>query len=155
MHVPRPTEGHERLARLAGRWVGQETMMPSPWMPEKKNATGKIEGRLALDGLMLVTDYHQEQNGEVTFRGHGVYGYDEKTDRYTMYWFDSTATEPSAPVYGKWEGDTLIFEKTADGRTSRYVYRLESDDVYHFRIEQAEADKAPVVFMETVFTRAR
>jgi hypothetical protein len=76
MEMPTPDEHHEKLSVLAGSWVGEETMYPSPWDPAGGGARGFIEARMDLHGMFLVSDYRQERGGAVTYRGHGVYGWD-------------------------------------------------------------------------------
>ncbi|MEK7820622.1 MAG: MotA/TolQ/ExbB proton channel family protein, partial [Pseudomonadota bacterium] len=44
----------------------------------------------------LITDYAQERDGKIHYRGHGAYGGDAARGRYTMYWFDSMGSDPSA-----------------------------------------------------------
>ena len=34
MEMPKPTEAHQKLAALAGRWTGSETIPPCPWDPK-------------------------------------------------------------------------------------------------------------------------
>ncbi len=34
MELPQPTNGHERLQKLAGTWAGEEHMEPTKWRPE-------------------------------------------------------------------------------------------------------------------------
>jgi hypothetical protein len=55
MEMPKPSDGHRRLERLAGRWEGEEKMEPSPWDPQGGTALGCVTG-------------------------HGVYTYDPKED---------------------------------------------------------------------------
>lgn len=53
MEIPKPAPGHLRLETLAGLWEGEETMYPSPWLPEGGHATGRTRSRLALNGFAL------------------------------------------------------------------------------------------------------
>ncbi|MFQ5690397.1 MAG: DUF1579 family protein [Gemmatimonadota bacterium] len=92
--MSKPTEAHRRLEKLAGVWVGEENMAPSPWSPEGHTATGRSEVRVALDGLAAIADYRQEREGSVTFRGHGVYTYDPAEDQYLLHWFDCMSPGP-------------------------------------------------------------
>ena len=45
MEMPTVTDSHKRLHRLAGSWLGQETMHPSPWDPKGGAATARVENR--------------------------------------------------------------------------------------------------------------
>ena len=157
--MPRPTEQHRRLAALEGVWTGEETLFPSPWLAEEARATGRFEARLALDGFFLSAWYEESRDGQVCFRGHGVYGWDERTRRYSMYWFDTMGGPGSSPTWGTWEGDTLAFENAGEaaGRQgrSRYSYRFDGPDALTFRIEGSQDGTTWTPFMEGRYTRTR
>jgi hypothetical protein len=128
-----PTEQHRKLQALVGSWEGQETMSPSPWDPEGGTARSRVEARLELDGMYVIYDYVQERDGRVTYRGHGVYGWDDKRRAYTMYWFDSMGMDPGGPACGTWEGDTLTFQMATPMGQSRYIHTFRADGKYDFR----------------------
>jgi len=86
MDMPKPTPGHAKLEKLDGRWEGEETMSPSQWDPKGGVATGRSNGRVALDGFALVTEYEQERAGAITFSGHGVMTFNPQTSRYGSAW---------------------------------------------------------------------
>lgn len=152
MEMPKPGEAHRQLARFVGEWTVQETMHPSPW-GEGGEASGRSVSRLGCDGFFVITDYEQHRDGEVSFRGHGVYGWDPKAERYTMHWFDSMGMDPGAPALGTFEGDTLTFENEGSQGRSRYVYRFESDDRFTFSIESSRDGGEWKSFMDSVYTR--
>jgi hypothetical protein len=138
MEMPKATANHEKLRALAGSWTGEETMLPSPWDPKGGMAKGFIDGRVDLEGMWVITDYRQERDGKVTYRGHGVFGWDGKANAYTMYWFDSMGSDPGGAAHGKWEGDTLTFEMKGAMGHSRYTYRFEGDGRYAFSIAMSQ-----------------
>ena len=154
MQMPEPTEHHQRLRRFVGSWRGREKMHPSPWDPNPSEADSELEARLDLDGLVLITNYRQLKDGATTFRGHGVYGYDPKLERYTMYWFDTGSYHPGGAVLGRWEGDVLTYERTNERGTSRYIYTLGDDDHYDFAIEMSEDGRSFQRWMDSTWTRA-
>ncbi len=106
MSMPEPTEHHEALKRLAGDWVGTERMYPSEWDPQGGEATGRNRMRMALGGFALITNYEQEREGEITFRGHGVTTYDQARGEYVLHWFDSIGSPPEV-FRGNFDGDVL------------------------------------------------
>lgn len=152
--MPTPTPEHHRLiAAMAGDWTAEERMFPSPWDPGGERV-GRCHARAALGDLFLITDYVQEHEGRPVFRGHGVYGYDPRRERYTMQWWDSMATHGGDRVDGVWAGDTLTFETDHGGPPSRYVYELRGPDTYRFAILVARGrDWAPM--MEGLYRRLR
>ncbi len=152
MEMPKVTKNHEKLYVFAGEWVGEETIHPSPLGPGGP-AKGSLEARVDIDGFYVISDYVQEMGGAVTYRGHGVYGFDGSTGEYTWYWVDSMGM-PSVPSRGRWEGDTLTFESEHPGGKGRYVYRFEGQTKHHFHIENSfDGGKTWVRFMEAVYTR--
>ena len=120
---PRPGPKHEVLKKLTTKWSGEEVMHPSQWSPEEKRTIGSSEGRM-LEDFFAVCDYVQRDGDEVTFRGHGVYGYDGATDEYTMHWFD-TMGGPGGVARGKFEGNVLTFENESPMGKHRYRYTFE------------------------------
>lgn len=149
MEMPQPGEAHAKLARFVGKWSIAETMHPSPWDAAGGTADGECEYRLGCDGFFLICDYAQLRGGKATFRGHGVYGFDTKTNAYTMHWFDSMGMDPGAPAKGTWTGDTLVFQHPH----SRYTYRWESDDRYTFQLESSRDGETWSTFLDSVYTR--
>ena len=73
MEMGKPNEHHKKLETMVGNWSGEETMHPSPWCPDTTKAKSRVVTKMDLDGFFLVTDYVQEKDGKVSYRGHGVY----------------------------------------------------------------------------------
>jgi hypothetical protein len=113
MDMPKVGPSHQKLYVLAGEWQGTETMMPSPMGPGG-TATGTMQARVDIDGFYVISDYAQQRDGAVTYRRHGVYGFDTTTNEYTWYWIDSMGMA-SVPARGTWTGDTLTFESSMPG----------------------------------------
>ena len=105
MEMPRPTDAHQKLERLVGDWTGEETMHASPWSPAGK-FTGRVRNARALDGFAVVQDYQQVQNGQVAFRGHGIFRFDAPSGTYQLTWFDSFGVAASL-FTGTFEDDVL------------------------------------------------
>lgn len=147
MEMPRLDENHARLARLAGRWLGDETIFPSPWGPGATCAS-VIEARMAVDGFFLLTDYEQMRDGKVSFRGHSIHGFDPHRKLVTWYWVDSMGLPPPAPASGGWEGDALVLTQQTPHGQSRYTWRLDGPDRYAFAIESSKDGAAWQRFME-------
>jgi len=133
--IPRPGPEHARLALLAGDWIGEETIVPTPFDGISGNAIGHVHARMALDGFYLVTDYSQERHGGVPFQGHGVWSWDAGRRAYAMHWFDSTGVDHGAPFRGTWDGNRLVLVHDAPGlRQSRHAYVV-GDGEYELRME--------------------
>lgn len=153
MEMRKPTEEHRRLYILAGEWVGEEKLSPSPWGPGG-NATGRSSYRVEVDGFYVIQDYVEEKDGQVVFRGHGIFGFDAQAGEYCWYWVDSMGFVPAGPSRGQWEGDTLTFRSISPQGQGRYVYRFEGKQTYHFRIENSfDGGKTFATFMEGTYRK--
>ena len=153
MEMPKPKEQHHKLRALAGKWVGEEKLHPSPWDPEGGFATGHVDARIDLDGFYLISDYVEDRYGQVCYRGHGVMGWDSAEQCYTMHWFDSIGVAASIAKRGTWEDNKLTFEHETPMGHARYTYVLEGEGRYLFRIENSKDGKEWTPFMEGSYRR--
>lgn len=151
MEMPRPNEHHHRLEQLAGRWTGQETMHPSPWDPNGGTATGRNTMRMALDGFALITDYEQERDGAITFRGHGVMTYDTKSQHYVLYWLDSMGS-PLETFTGNFEGDVLTVSHGGPMH-ARLTYDLTQPGILRSSMEMSQDGDRWGTFFTCDYTR--
>jgi hypothetical protein len=152
MEMPRPTDAHRRLEQLAGTWIGTETMHPSPWDPKGGTATGRIEARMDLGGFFLIEDYVQERGGQVTYRGHGVFGHDAGSGAYTMHWFDCMGGS-GEPARGTWDGDTLTLQSQTPMGHGRYTYRVAPGEI-GFKLEQSRDGREWSTYFDATYRRA-
>lgn len=153
MEMQQPGVVHQQLARLAGTWRGAETMHPSPWAPEGFEAQSRWTARMALNGFYLLAEYAQIVGGQVTFEGHGVYGFDPRQERYTMHWFDSMGADPGAPALGTLDGDRLEFRNVTPMGHGRFTYTLEGPDRFRFLMEHSADGERFTTLMEGTYTR--
>jgi hypothetical protein len=145
--MPKVTEEHEKLHRLAGTWEGEEKMEPSPW-GAGGTGKGRYVNRVDLDGFAIVQDYTQEIGGKIVFRGHGVFGVDVPANEVHWYWVDSTGHWPPGPAKGKWDGNTLVMTSSSPQGLGRYTFRFEGKDTLEFRLENSsDGGKSFQVFM--------
>ena len=144
---------HKKLASLAGKWSGPEKIHPTPWDPKGGAATGRADARVALDGFVVITDYEQERDGKVTYRGHGVFGWDPFESCYVMSWADTMGGAMLHAARGEWVGNTLTFSASNPMGHSRYIYTFQSDTQHAFRIEMSQDGKNWAPFLEATYTR--
>ncbi len=138
MEAAKPSEQHRKLERLIGRWEGTEHMAPSQWDPAGGTAVGRNDIRSALDGFAIVTDYEQERDGKITFRGHGVTTYDPEGDRYVMHWLDVMSGPMMEVFAGAFDGDVMILTSDAPRMATRLTWDLSSEGLMHSRMEMSE-----------------
>ena len=136
MEMPKPTEEHRRLARLAGSWEGREVMHPSQWDPKGGEATGRSHLRVALDGFALLIDYEQERDGAITFSGHGVVTYDTRDNCYVMHWFDSMGSPPEV-FHGTFHDNVLALAHGGPAMHVRLTYDISDEKRLKVRMEMS------------------
>ena len=156
MDFPTPTDAHRALAPLAGDWIGDETCYPSPWNPELQPATGHNRMRVALGGFAVISEYEQVKQGEVTFTGHGVYGYDPDEAVYTCYWFDSM--NPKAALLKGQLIDGVLTMTSHDPQFGYYrlIYDLRElgEGRHGFRLEGSQDGEQWQVMQEATYRLA-
>lgn len=154
MHMPQPTDAHAKLKLLSGKWIGEETMHPSPWGPGGKRAS-KVDARMSKDGFFLISDYEQSEGGKPCYFGHGVMGFDQQTGRYLWYWVDSMGMPPAAATAGAFVDGRFHFEHETPHGKMRYLYDVSANE-YKFKIEAAPLGGSSwSPFMEGVYKRAK
>jgi len=154
MEMPRVTDAHRKLEKLVGNWLGDEKISPSPFDPNGGPAVGHVQNRLALDGFAVIQDYEQQRDGKTSFRGHGVFCYDFRQQKYHMYWFDSMGMGPN-DYCGTFEGDVLTLNYTSQAGMGhgRAIFDLRENGMYKFRLEVSPDAKTWHTFLEGKYTR--
>jgi len=150
--MPRPGPEHDILARMAGSWVCEETMHPSAWSPEASTSEGRSSTRM-LEGFFAVCDYEQVKDGSVTFRGHGVYGWDPVAAEYVMYWFDSMGGAGGV-ARGTYADGVLTFQSTSPMGHHRYRYTFPDADRMTFQMAHSEDGETWKPTMDSIYRRA-
>ena len=121
--LPGAPHGRERFEQLAGSWEGPETMYPSTWVPEGGVAVGRMKNRVALSGLVLITDYEQARGDTITHAGHGVFSFDPEADLYALHWFDSLGSRPEV-FAGRFDDGILTVSHAGPHLHARLTYDL-------------------------------
>lgn len=156
MHMPQLNEHHKKYDALVGEWEGKETIHPTPWDPAGRKATSKSRSRMDMGGFFMMTDYEQfGPDGKQSYKGHGVYGWDPRQEKFTMHWFDVMGGDPGAPALGTWQGNVLCFQLAHHMGHSRYTYTFARDGAYSFKIEMSQDGKQWAPFIDGEYTRVR
>lgn len=150
MDMPKPSNGHLLLEKLAGTWEGKETMHPSQWVPKGGAAIGRNRNRLGLGGFALISDYEQERNGALTFTGHGVYTFDPMEDQYYLHWFDCIGSPPEI-FSGGFDGDVLTLAHGGPGQHARITTDLGAPGVIKRTMEMSPDGVEWKVLFEAVY----
>jgi len=136
MNIPSPGN---YLHLLAGQWTGQETIAASKWGPGG-TATATISARLDFDGRTLIQDYRAERDGKIWLTAHAVFVFNEATNKYSLFWFDSLGFAPTQPAIGEQDGHTLKFIRVSPRGQTRHIYSFKEPGTYHLKLESSFDD---------------
>ena len=152
MDMPKPSERHEKLKLLVGSWVGDEHMHPSPWDARGGRAIGHVHNRPALDGFAVIQDYEQERDGNITFRGHGVFTWDLSERCYILYWFDSLGFPPNI-FKGTFDNTALTLTSQSVQGYTRAVWDFGMGGKYAYRMEFSPDGKQWSTFVDGTYDK--
>ena len=152
MEMPKPGPAHQQLAKLAGHWVGQEKMHPSPWDPNGGMATGQVKNTLALDGFCVFQDYEQVRDGKTSFRGLGIFSWNAMKQCNELAWADSMGGMVQI-FAGKWDGDVLRMTSDGPMGTTRCSFDVAGGG-YKFKMDVSPDGKAWTTFMEGTYKKS-
>jgi hypothetical protein len=152
MDMPKPTDAHKKLEKLAGTWRGEETMHPSPLDPQGGTAEASLSSRVGLDGFAVIGDYEQSRGGHVTFRGHSVFTFDAAKDEYVLHWFDVMG-QGADQFRGRFEGDSLTLTQAGPRGQNRMTYTFTDDGRMNSKMEMSPDGTRWSTLFEGVYTR--
>ena len=154
MDMPKPGDAHKKLSALIGEWSGTEKLHPSPWDPAGGTAEARVINRWVADGFAVVQEYEQSRNGQVTFRGHGVFWFDPQRDEYVMHWWDSMGGA-AGEFRGRFDGNVLaLASPMPQGGHSRTSWTLTGDDAHDFLMEMSPDGQSWAPAMEGQYRKA-
>ena len=152
MQMPKPGPQHQQLAKLAGTWTGEEKMMPSPWEPKGCTGNGKVRNTRAVDDFVVIQDYEQTRDGKVTFRGHGIFTWNDAKKCNELVWTDSMGGMLQI-FAGNWKGDVLeMLNEGPQGKT-RCSFDV-SGGGYKFLMSMSQDGKTWAPMMEGKYKKS-
>lgn len=153
MDMPKPGDPHKKLSALVGEWTGDEKLHPSPWDPSGGGARAQVTNRWIADGFAVLQEYEQSRDGQVTFRGHGVFWFDPRTEEYVMHWWDSMGGT-AGEYRGRFDGDRLVLGAAMpQGGHSRTSWLLTGPDAHDFLMEVSPDGEVWMPAMEGQYQR--
>lgn len=152
MTMPQLTPAHRALERLIGHWQGEERIHPSPWAPQGALAQGTVFNRSSLDGFAVVQDYAQTRDGQVNYRGHGVFRWDQERSEYVLHWFDSSGQAP-AEFRGPFLDGVLTLGATSLQGHTRAIFDFRAADRYLYRMDVSPDGAQWHPFLEGTYLR--
>lgn len=86
-----PGEMHARLAADAGTWEGKSSMVMAPGMPAMES-TNIMTVTPIMDGRYVQVTSEGDMPGMGSYKGQGIYGYDNVSQQFVAVWFDNMGT---------------------------------------------------------------
>ncbi len=133
----------EKFEFLIGDW-DLESKVPKSSFGEADTGTGTGTFKRALDGKYVFFDYHAEYTSG-SGGAHGVFVWDEKTQVYRYWWFESSGAFMQATchftddntLYMSWHNSLLrqTFEKKSDNKVVLKMDHPKSDNEYELVLE--------------------
>ena len=102
-----PGETHKQLAKSVGTWAGKTQMWMGPDAPEPARSECTQTITSTMDGRYITSDVIGEMPGMGTYKGFGITGFDNVSQKFVGSWIDNHST-------GIMQG---VGELTKDGKT--------------------------------------
>lgn len=147
------SEAHRKLLVLAGVWRGEDAIAQTPFNRNGGQVVTLSTAHVGLDGLVIIADDEQSRAGQVVFRAHKIFGWDERQHVYTFHFFDSDGANPPQRAEGHWVANTLGLEQKTPFGLVRHTFTFASDQVFSYRMETSEAGQAWALFWEGHYRR--
>lgn len=152
--MPTPTSAQQALSSLlAGRWIGEETMHPSPMAPAGATGTGHVHNAAAVDGFIVVQEYEQRRGEHVNYRAHGVFWHDAAANEIEMTWWD-TMGQPPARFRGTLTDRVLRLGLASPQGHLRATWDFSTPGTYTYAMEVSPDGAAWFPFMDGHYRRA-
>ena len=153
-----PGEPHKKLEAMAGSWDTHTKFWMDPSAPPQESK-GTSTNKMLYKGRYLHQRFHGEMMGQ-TFRGMGIWGYDNVQKKFVSSWIDNSST---TLVYseGEWDADKnaiVLHSEWFDPMTSKpvkskMVIEIESEDKHTFEMFMIDAKGNEQKSMEIVYTK--
>ncbi len=122
---------HKLLARYVGDWDVIMKSWIDPSQPPMES-TGRSTFSMILDGRIRTEDYEGDAMG-MPFKGWGLTGFDNLTQKFWMTWADTMSTSIWCSQQGAFSDDKKVL--TFPGIVNKAVDRevgVKMKDVYHY-----------------------
>lgn len=143
MAMGEPNSNHARLASLAGEWDQTIRIFAEPGKPpmeSKGTATYKV-----ILGGRFITEEVKWSMGDAPFEWTGIYGYDNRKNRYIAMWADNldTSFEEAEGDNGMGGNDISFIGKHIDpssGEEQKFRWTIKLESQSRVLIEMTEID---------------
>lgn len=162
----KPGPAHRELASLEGEWTQEVTY--NAGTPKPLKAHGTAMNRMILGGRFLLSERTSRVSGEnpmpaLNIDAMSIYGFDRRTDEYTIVELDTTGTYWVSAAGRPKEDKTIVMsgESLDDHAGSRemrkydMVLQFVDADTYVTRIVFKFEGRPPVTLVEAVHRRRK
>jgi len=113
---PTPTEEHKILKKEEGEWTAKAKLFYGPAGPYDEPQESAASESNKMIGPFFITSDFKGSFGGMPFTGHGVFGYDVATKKYTGMWIDSFGSTPTK-MTGTYDAatKTMTYDTTGVG----------------------------------------
>ena len=113
---PSATEEHKILQQEEGEWTAKVKLFFGPTGPYEKPEESTATETNSMVGPFFITSDFKANFGGMPFTGHGVFGYDTASKKYTGMWIDSFGSTPTK-MLGTFDAatKTMTYETTGMG----------------------------------------
>jgi hypothetical protein len=143
----------DRLRALVGSWRAAEHIAPASWDVNGGEAIGHYDGRLALDGAIIVQDYAQLRAGRVVLRGHGVFWWDAAATQVVLHWWDTWGASPRE-FRGAFDERGLVLVSAAARGHARATWTFADDGHGAYALETSADGARWQSYLRAELTRA-
>src|SRR5262249_147243 len=115
-------------------------------------ATAKVKNTLAVDGFIVVQDYERSSDGKVSFRGHGIFTWNDAKKCNELVWTDSMDAGALQVLAGQWKGDVLELMNEGPQGRARCTFDV-SGGGYKFTMSMSQDGKSWTPIFEGKYAR--
>ena len=143
-----PADALSKLKFMQGDWTGKQVFNTDGGAAMVGDATDRVE--LGIAGKYLCEMLSTTLAGRKPTDTRHFISYDQKTGKYTAWWFNDTSYHPTA-LTGEFAGSKLVLmsDSTAPGPVLRATYERPSASTLTFLLEMKNGDKWTRLFLTT------
>lgn len=145
---PAPGAAHKRLEVFVGKWINEGQTVASPDAPALPIRTSDIYEWMPGGFFILHTAYGRI--GDYDVGGTEIIGYDEATQTYRSYFFDSQGGISTDELTVTAQGDTWTWKGATTSCTAVFSDNGKTQTAHHVRLD---ADGRWVPSMEVTLTK--
>lgn len=105
-----------------------------------------------MNGFVVIGDYEQLRDGQVTFQGHGIQSYDTNQKCYLLHWWDTMGMGEEI-FRGGFEGEKYVLTSKNPMGYARLTYEFPEPGRMLSKMDMSQDGKNWQSFMECDYRR--